>query len=61
LKEGARVCGGCGQFGKEPLWDLNTIPDFRTECGNDDSCNSEGVGEWLKQEKLGIDTGLVSG
>jgi hypothetical protein len=25
LKEGERVCGGRGQFGKQPLWDSNTI------------------------------------
>jgi hypothetical protein len=25
LKEGERGCGGRGQFGKKPLWDLNTI------------------------------------
>jgi hypothetical protein len=25
LKEGERVCGGRGQFGKQPLWDLNTF------------------------------------
>jgi hypothetical protein len=33
-----RGCGGRGQFGKAPLWDLNTIPDFRREFGNADHC-----------------------
>ena len=29
LKEGERVCGGRGQFGKEPLWNLNTFSKLR--------------------------------
>ena len=28
LKEGERVCGGGGQFGKEPLWDFNRFSPF---------------------------------
>jgi hypothetical protein len=36
LKEGERVCGGRGQFGKEPLWNLNTFLKLRmrlVRCG----------------------------
>jgi hypothetical protein len=29
LKEGERVCGGRGQFGKEPLWNLNAFSKLR--------------------------------
>jgi hypothetical protein len=32
LKEGERVCGGRGQFGKQPLWDLNTISKLSDEA-----------------------------
>ncbi|MBV9157241.1 MAG: hypothetical protein JO097_13340 [Acidobacteriaceae bacterium] len=32
LKEGERVCGGRGQFDKQPLWDLNTISKLRMEA-----------------------------
>ena len=28
LREGERVCGGRGQFGKQPLWILNPISKF---------------------------------
>jgi hypothetical protein len=36
LKEGERVCGGRGQFGKQRLWDLNTVSKLRVKlmrCG----------------------------
>jgi hypothetical protein len=29
LKEGERVCGGRGQFGKEPLWNSNAFSKLR--------------------------------
>jgi hypothetical protein len=29
LKEGERVCGGRGQFGKEPLWNSNAFSALR--------------------------------
>jgi hypothetical protein len=28
LKEGERVCGGRGQFGKQPLWNFNSFRSF---------------------------------
>jgi hypothetical protein len=31
LKEGERVCGGRGQFGKEPLWNSNAFSKLRTK------------------------------
>jgi hypothetical protein len=34
LKEGDRVCGGRGQFGNKPLWDLNTILTLWRKGGN---------------------------
>jgi hypothetical protein len=33
LKEGERVCGGRGQFGKKPLWDLNPISKLPMKLG----------------------------
>jgi len=33
LKEGERVCGGRGQFGEKPLWDLNTISKLPMKLG----------------------------
>jgi len=33
LKEGERVCGGRGQFGKKLLWDLNTISKLPMKLG----------------------------
>jgi len=34
LKEGERVCGGRGQFGDQPLWDLNRILILWRRHGN---------------------------
>ena len=31
LKEGERVCGGRGQFGKEPLWNWNAFSTLRVK------------------------------
>jgi hypothetical protein len=36
LKEGERVCGGRGQFGKQPLWNFNTISKLRIQLGRCD-------------------------
>jgi hypothetical protein len=44
LKEGERVCGGRGQFGNKPLWNLNTIPNPRMECGSTEACKSDPLG-----------------
>jgi hypothetical protein len=45
LKEGERVCGGRGQFGNKPLWDLNAIPNARMACGSAQVCKSDPVGK----------------
>jgi len=39
LKEGERVCGGRGQFGKQPLWKFNTISKLRIQRGQCDMIN----------------------
>jgi hypothetical protein len=33
LKEAERVCGGRGQFGEQPLWDLNTLSELPMKLG----------------------------
>jgi hypothetical protein len=45
LKEGERVCGGRGQFGNKPLWDLNTILTLWRRQGNIESRKSDPLGK----------------
>jgi hypothetical protein len=44
LKEGERVCGGRGQFGNQPLWNLNAIPKLRIAGGSADGCKCDALG-----------------
>jgi hypothetical protein len=48
LKEGERVCGGRGQFGKQPLWEFNTISNLRISLGR---CGMFDEANWKRLRK----------
>jgi len=56
LKEGERVCGGRGQFGKQPLWGLNMISKFRMEGGSTEECKCDSLGKCFHDRRGCIGT-----
>jgi len=60
LKEGDRVCGGRGQFGNRPLWDLNTIPGLWIECGSTEVYKFDPLGGRFEDRMHGVNRKCVS-
>jgi len=49
LKEGERVCGERGQFGKQLLWDFNTISKLRIQLSQ---CDMFDLTNWKHSRKI---------